>query len=445
MTLNAWQRFLMADHRRVFAIALPMMISNIAAPMLGLIDTAIIGHLPEAIYLSAVAVGAMAINFVYLLAIFLRMSTTGVVANAYGADDLAQQQRHWNHGLLFALILGVVIIAAGPVLLFVLWGLVDLEAPVKSLTAQYIEIRIWGAPAALVNLVVLGVLLGRQQAKTAMFLVIFINFVNVLGDVVLIIGLNLHVVGAAYASLIAEWSTAILGFILVNRSLCLRLTRWPRALWSETITLARMNSDIFIRSICLQLCIAMMTGYATYYGAITVAANAVLMQFLVLIALGLDGIAYAVEALIGQAKGQKNQQRIQHWFRLSLFWSFMFALVYSLIFLAFGSSIIRLITNIPDVIHTAEIYLPWLIILPLVAHWSYFYDGVFIGLSASKGMRDTMVFSTLCVFFPVWWLSTSLENHGLWLALVCFMAGRGVSQYIWLQRHRQKVFSPLPE
>ncbi|TRW49065.1 MATE family efflux transporter [Aliidiomarina halalkaliphila] len=430
----------MADHRRVFAIALPMMISNIAAPMLGLIDTAIIGHLPEAIYLSAVAVGAMAINFVYLLAIFLRMSTTGVVAHAYGAKDLSQQQRHWNHGLLFALILGVIIIVAAPLVLFVLWSLVDLEAPVKSLTTQYIDIRIWGAPAALINLVVLGVLLGRQQAKTAMFLVIFINLVNVVGDVILIIGLNLHVVGAAYASLIAEWSTAMLGFFLVNRSLCLTLARWPRALWSETLALAGMNSDIFIRSVCLQLCIAMMTGYATYYGAITVAANAVLMQFLVLIALGLDGIAYAVEALIGQAKGQKNQQRIQHWFRLSLFWSFMFALVYSLIFFVFGSGIIRLITNIPEVINTAEIYLPWLIILPLVAHWSYFYDGVFIGLSASKGMRNTMLFSTLCVFFPVWWLSTSLENHGLWLALVCFMAGRGLSQFFWLQRHQEKLF-----
>ncbi|WP_194756136.1 MATE family efflux transporter [Aliidiomarina indica] len=440
MTLSAWRRFWMADHRRVFAIALPMMISNIAAPMLGLIDTAIIGHLPEAIYLSSVAVGAMAINFVYLMAIFLRMSTTGVVANAFGANDIAQQQRHWNHGLLFALILGIVIIAATPLLLMVLWSLVDLELPVKSLTAQYIDIRIWGAPAALINLVVLGVLLGRQQARSAMFLVIFINLVNVIGDVILIIGLNLHVVGAAYASLIAEWSTALLGFFLVNRSLGLTFARWPRALWSETMALARMNSDIFVRSLCLQLCIAMMTGYATYYGAITVAANAVLMQFLVLIALGLDGIAYAVEALIGQAKGQKNPQRIRHWFRVSLFWSFVFALIYSLIFLWFGSSIIRLITNIPEVIHTAEIYLPWLIILPMVAHWSYFYDGVFIGLSASKAMRNTMLFSTLFVFFPVWWLSLSLENHGLWLALVCFMAGRGMSQFIWLRWNSVSVF-----
>lgn len=434
MTLSAWQRFWLADHRRIFAIALPMIISNIAAPMLGLIDTAIIGHLPEAIYLSAVAVGAMAINFVYLLAIFLRMSTTGVIAQAYGEHSQTQQHRHWNHGLIFAVVLGVVIIAALPLILWILWHLVDLEGRVQELTAQYIQIRIWGAPAALINLVVLGVLLGRQQAKAAMLLVIFTNAVNVVGDVILIIGLDLHVVGAAYASLIAEWSTALLGFFLVNRSLQLRWRNWPSIRWGETFALARMNRDIFIRSLLLQFCIAMMTAYATYYGSTTVAANAVLMQFLVLISLGLDGIAYSVEALIGQAKGQRNQPRMRMWFQACMVWSLFFAILYSLLFWLAGDHVIQLITNIPEVIETANLYLPWLIVLPLVAHWSYFFDGVFIGLSASKAMRNTMAWATLGVFIPVWWLTQPLENHGLWFALVCFMGARGIAQAIWIQR-----------
>ncbi|EGN74496.1 putative efflux protein, MATE family [Idiomarina sp. A28L] len=424
------------DHQRIFAIALPMMISNIAAPMLGLIDTAIIGHLPDAIYLSAVALGAMVLSFIYLLAVFLRMSTTAVVANAFGANDISAQQKHFTHGILFAVVIGVVIIALSPLLPFVLGFLFSVEGELLGLTRDYIQIRVWAAPAALINLVVLGVLLGRQQAKAAMVLVIFTNLVNVIGDVILIIGLDLNVHGAAWASFAAEWSTAIIGLIIVSKHL--HLSVLPKIQWQALRLLAQMNGDIFVRSLALQLCMVMMTGYASYYGTTIVAANAVLMQFLVLISLGLDGIAYSVEALIGQAKGSKNKTQIQRWYRLCLLWSILFACIYSLVFWGFGAHIISLITNIPEVIANAQLYLPWLIILPLLAHWSYFFDGVFIGLGASKAMRNTMLVSALGVFLPVWaftnWF-TDMENHGLWLALSMFMAARGISQWYWLRRH----------
>lgn len=429
------------DHQRIFAIALPMMISNIAAPMLGLIDTAIIGHLPDAIYLSAVALGAMVLSFIYLLAVFLRMSTTAVVANAFGANDLNAQQKHFLHGIVFAVAIGVFIILLSPLLPFILGALFSVEGELLSLTRDYIQIRVWAAPAALINLVVLGVLLGRQQAKAAMFLVIFTNLVNVIGDVILIIGLDMHVHGAAWASFAAEWSTAIIGLLIVSKHL--HINKIPRLKWNGLALLARMNSDIFIRSLALQLCMVMMTGYASYYGTTIVAANAVLMQFLVLISLGLDGIAYSVEALIGQAKGQRNAEHIRRWYRLCLLWSLLFAVIYSAVFWGFGAHIISLITNIPEVIANARLYLPWLIILPLLAHWSYFFDGVFIGLGASKAMRNTMLIAALGVFLPVWaftnWF-TELENHGLWLALSAFMAARGLSQWLWVQRNRVYLF-----
>src|SRR5690554_47063 len=186
-----------------------MIISNIAAPMLGLVDTAIIGHLPDAIYLSAVAIGAMTINFVYFLAVFLRMSTTGLAAQAFGANDLSQQQRHFVHGMLFALVLGVLLIALQPLLVLLVWQLVAASSELQLLASAYIQIRLWGAPAALTILVVIGVLLGRQQARSAMLLVILTNEVNVLLDIILIIGLNMNVRGAAWASVGAEYTTAL--------------------------------------------------------------------------------------------------------------------------------------------------------------------------------------------------------------------------------------------
>lgn len=431
-----------ADHRKIFAIALPMIISNIAAPMLGLVDTAIIGHLPDAIYLSAVAVGAMAVNFIYLLAIFLRMSTTGIVAQSFGAGNIAEQQRHFIHGVAFAVVLGIALLALKPLLLLLIWQLIAASPELQSLASEYISIRLFGAPAALLTLVILGVLLGRQQARAAMLLVILTNLINVLLDVILIIGLDMNVRGAAWASVGAEWTTALTGLCIVMRSLKLSLFSLPALRIAEIRKLMNLNQHILVRSIVLQLCMAMMTGYASYYGEVTVAANAVLMQFLMLISLGLDGIAYSSEALLGQAKGQRRAQNsavsLHHWFRLTLFWSVLFAISYSLIFALAGNYIIGLITNIQPVISEAKRYLPWLIVMPLLAHWSYLLDGVYIGLSQSKAMRDSMLLAAGLGFLPAWALTQSWENHGLWFALSIFMLSRGVWQ-IWLLKRRRML------
>ena len=415
-----------------------MIVSNIAAPMLGLVDTAIIGHLPNSIYLSAVALGAMVVSFIYLLAVFLRMTTTAEMAAAFGADDRRAQRSITYHALIIALLLGGVIIALRPWLTEFAWWLIEPQANLLTLASDYIEIRLWAAPAALINLVILGVILARQRARQAMFLVIFTNAVNVIADIIFIIGLDLNVAGAAYASVLAEISTAMLGLWLIRQQL-------PRRseLRLEQAHLTRfigMNRDVFIRSLALQLCMATMTGYAVAFGTVVVAANAVLMQFLMLISLGLDGVAYAVEALVGAARGKQSRQLERHWMRLTLIWSLLFACCYSLIFWWAGDWIIAQITDLTDVRAVAQQFLPWLYLLPLLAHWSYFYDGVYIGLGWTTGMRNTMLFSALFGFVPVVLLSQMLlteknANHGLWLALVCFLSTRGLSQW-WLLRRR---------
>lgn len=418
-----------------------MVISNIAAPLLGLVDTAIIGHLPDPIYLSAVALGAMCVSFLYLMAIFLRMSSTGLVAQALGAQDVSQQRQVFINASLFAVVLGVILILTTPWIIHILFKLVEANTDLRQLTSEYVRIRLLGAPAALLMLVVLGVLLGLQKARAAMLLVIFTNAINVLGDVVFVIGLGMDVRGAALASIIAEWSTSLIGLVIIIRHLdvrwqhCFRFDRYRYA------QLARINSDIFVRSLMLHLCMAMMTAWASYQGQVVVAANAVLLQFLLLISLGLDGIAYAVEALIGQAKGQRDSKTARKWFAGGLVWSTLFAMVYALVFWIGGSTIIRLITNMEEVITVAQIYLPWIVILPLLAHWSYLFDGVFIGLSASRAMRNTMLFAGLVVFFPVWWLTQAWGNHGLWFSLCCFMLARGAAQAVVLKKHQLLSFS----
>ncbi|MGM0481931.1 MAG: MATE family efflux transporter [Pseudomonadota bacterium] len=432
-------RFPLQDHKKVFAIALPMILSNIAAPMLGLVDTAIIGHLPDAIYLSAVAIGAMVVSFIYLLAVFLRMATTGYIAQSFGAGDLSAQQQHFNHGLTLALTLGLLITALSPWIIDLSLWVVQPAAELIPLASSYIGIRLWSAPAALATLIALGVLLGRQQSGRAMWLAIITNAVNVIMDFILIVGLNLNVVGAAWASLSAEYVTAIIGVYWCARSLDWS-PRNIRVVPDKLKHYANVNGNIFVRSLVLQLCMASMTGFAARYGSNFVAVNAVLMQFLMLISLGLDGIAFSVEALAGAAKGQQNPDRVRFWCKLTLLWSSIFALGYSLIFWLFGEAIIELITDLPEIIALARDYLPWIILVPLIGHWSYWFDGVYVGLSFSRGMRDTMILAALLGFLPLWWLGLPLQNHGLWMALSGFLLMRGLFQAIWLRLHWHRLF-----
>lgn len=419
-----------------------MIISNIAAPLLGLVDTAIIGHLADSIYLSAVALGAMVVSFIYLLAIFLRMTTTGEIARAYGREQPHEQRQIALHAIAFACMLGSVIILLKPWLLELAWWLIEPSDALRGYAADYINIRLWAAPAALINLVVLGVLLGRQHSRHAMFLVIFTNAINVIGDIFLVIILQLNVVGAAWASVAAEVATALLGLYFLRHTLQLRQA-WQLQL-SYFKRFLGMNRDVFLRSLILQLCMATMTGYAARFGEIYVAVNAVLMQFLMLISLGLDGIAYAVEALAGAAVGRKRRDEVRYWLRLTLFWSCGFALLYSAVFVLAGPRIIRLLTDLPNVIETALLFLPWIYALPLLAHWSYYFDGVFIGLGYTRAMRDTMAVSAVGVFLPLWWLgqqwfTTTNANHGLWLALSGFLLARGASQSLYLLYRRQII------
>lgn len=440
MKANAlWQEMFSIDHKSILALALPMTLSNLSVPLLGLVDTAVIGHLDGAEYLGGVAVGSTIITFLFLLAGFLRMSTTGLVAQALGAGDSSR--------LVQLLINSVVIGGLLALLLLVFqWPLGELgfsliggSDAVREQAALYFYARIWSAPAALLNMVLLGWLLGVHNARAAMWLLIITNVINMLLDILLVVVFGWGVVGAALASVVADYCGLLWGGFLVwqiflrKGLVAIPARQW--IVWSQLKSLLVLNRDILIRTVCLQLSFAFVTFQGARFGDTVLAANAVLLNFLMLISMGLDGFAYACESQVGRAVGANNRQNFRKAVLGNLLWSVALAIVMSVLFALLGMQIIGLLTDLKPVREQAEIYLPYVIALPVLACGCYLLDGVFLGASRGREMRNAMLLSTLGVFFPLWWLCQGLYNHGLWLALCGFMVARAVTMgWIYLRQ-----------
>lgn len=427
----------------ILAIAVPMILSNITVPLLGLVDTAVIGHLSHSYYLAGVAVGATIITFIFWMAGFLRMSTTGTVAQAMGRGDYEHAAQTWRHSAFLGLGIAFALIVLQYPIWLVAEKLAGADLQVLHYAHRYYQIRIWGAPAVLLNYATLGCLLGMKDARAPMLLLIVTNIINIVLDLVFVMGLNLDVTGAASASLAADYVGALLGLWILIRLWHRHQIRLFKNSWHEMIHLEqlshllKLNRDIFLRTLSLQLCFSFVTFEGAKLGTIIVATNAVLMNFMMFASYALDGFAYAVEALAGESVGQRDRQqfiyRVVYTLLLAIGVSLLFSLGYGL----FGEQIVNLLTSIPAIRASSDIYLPWLIAMPMIAVWSYVFDGVYIALTKGKAMRNGMLISAFLVFFPVWFFSQSLGNHGLWLALSCFMFARGGTLMIhFLYRHR---------
>lgn len=407
-----------------------MILSNISVPLLGLVDTAVIGHLSEASFLAGVALGSMVINLLFWLAGFLRMSTTGLVAQAYGQNSPQGLMQELKGAAFLAIIIATILLLCSPFISQVMGYFLSGSEAAIGHAQTYFNIRIYSAPAALLNMVILAWMLGTQFSKGTLLIVLVTNITNIILDVLFVVVFEWQVEGAAMASVVADYIGLFAALILlkvrfIKHSLSFAaLSKVPLRGMARSL---KLNRDIFIRSLFLQLCFAFMTYYGGILGDVTLAANAVLLNFLLLVSFALDGIAYAVEAKVGQAKGRKKAQAIHLWVVIGRFWAFAFACLYSLVFIVFGSIIIGLLTDLPDVLSTAEHYLIWSILLPPIASFCFLYDGVFVGLTRAKEMRNTMIFSALVGFAGVFAVSYQWGNHGLWLAMTCFMALRGLT------------------
>jgi MATE family multidrug resistance protein len=337
-------------------------------------------------------------------------------------------------GLIMALLFATLFLLLHRPLSHFILDLSHASNEVKLHADTYFTIRAWSAPAALANYVVLGWLLGTQNAKAPMWIVILSNVTNIALDLLFVVGFDWKVEGAALASVIADYSGLVLGLFFVKRAwVSLRLPRLSVFIQSTFLQLSnglgnfvRLNRDIFLRSLCLQAAFSFMTFQGASYGDDTVAANAVLMSFLMIISYGMDGFAYAIEALVGKAIGAKDREELKESIAATFFWSFTICVVLTLVFYIYGFTLISIITDIESVAELAKIYLPWLIAMPLSAMWCFILDGIFIGATKGKEMRNGMFLAT-CTFFLVFVFMEDYGNHALWAAMISFMLMRGVS------------------
>lgn len=437
------------QHKRLFYLALPMILSNITVPLLGLVDTAVIGHLEHAYFLGGSTIGAMLITSVVWLCGFLRMSTTGLSAQSLGLGDISKNLLILLRGICLAFFIGIILILLQGPFLDVALSIAGGSEKVQFYANQYAQIRIWGVPAALANLVILGWLIGNQQSKTVLWLLIATNLINISLDLVFVYLFNWQVQGVAFASLIAEYSGMTFGLILITKcykkaliKLISNLQYFIHQLFDKQVlkNYFQLNRDILIRTLCLQVCFLFITFQGARLGDTVVAANAILMNFLLLISFGLDGIANAAEAMVGKAHGEKNNKQLKQTVHIALFWSFIFACLYALLFATLGPFLLRLITDIPNVIEFAQQYIGWMVLLPIVSCWCFLYDGVYIGLMQAKIMRNSMIISIFACFFPVWFLLQSFGNHGLWAAFSIFMLARGLTLAWHFHCYQQKRF-----
>ncbi len=429
-------------NKQLFALALPMILSNITVPLLGLVDTAVIGHLSDAYYLGGVAIGSTIITLIFWLLGFLRMSTTGLVAQAFGANDIQKQYRLLLQSASLAIVLGIVAILLQSPIMILVQQLSDASSEVQHYGLLYFQIRIWSAPFALLNLALLGWLLGRQQPKAAMWQLIAANVTNIALDILFVMGFQWGVQGAALASVIAE----IVGFMVALSMVYRVITKqggFNFAALCQSLNLNQyrqllgLNRDIFIRSLCLQFTFTFMTFKGAALGDDVVAANAVLLNLMLLISYALDGVAYYAEAEVGRAFGENNRQRMIQSVSLASGWSAIFALLFTLIFALLGGHIIAILTGLESVRQLAEQYLLWVIVMPLLAFGCYLFDGVYIGAAKGKVMRNSMMVSTFLVFIPTWALLQTTGNHGLWAALSLFMLTRSLT-LAWHYHYRLK-------
>lgn len=425
--------------RRLWALAWPLMLTNITVPLLGLVDTAVLGHLAQPDYLAAVAVGANLFSVLYWAFGFMRMGTTGLVAQARGRGDDAAVNRLLLQSLLLGLGIGLLLILLQWPLIHIGLRLMHPSASVTTLATGYADIRIWSAPAVLCQYTVVGWLIGVQYPRGPMLVMIAANGVNMLLDITFVTGLGWNSNGVALATLMAEYLATGLGLWLVWRQRPAgepidRSRLWH---WQDYVDILHVNRFLLVRTLCLLLTFAFFTAQGARQGDTIVAANAVLLTFLMLISNGLDGFANGAEALVGEAVGRRDRNLFNTVCLTATRWALLAAALFSLVFIVGGRLIIAGLTDIPAVLHTAEQYLPWVWVLPLAAVWSYLLDGIFIGAVQTRMMQNTMLASVFLIFLPAWWLTRAFGNHGLWFALTLFMLGRGVTLgmgFRWLCR-----------
>ncbi|MDH3634647.1 MAG: MATE family efflux transporter [Gammaproteobacteria bacterium] len=418
------------SHRKVWLLAGPIILSNISVPLVGAVDTAVVGHLPEPTAIGAVALGALIFSFLYWSFGFLRMGTTGFVAQAFGVGDWKSLSDTLLRVLILAAVLGLFTVAVGSPIIDLALDLIDSSADVEGLAADYARIRIWSAPAVLCVYAFTGIFIGMHNTRGAFVLQLVMNVSNMLLDVLFVFGFDWGVEGVAVASVLAEYLAMLLGFYLLRSPIGNAFKHYNRVRLLERSALLRLftaNTNIFIRTLCLLFAFSYFTAKSANQGDVILAANAILLHLQTIMAYGLDGFAHAVEAMAGSAYGARRRDVFRRAVMLTSFWGAVIAVLAGLVYFLLGAPIINLFTSIQTVADTALRYLPWMIVAPILSVWSFQLDGVFIGTGHTREMRNAMIFSLLTYLALLQFVIPLLGNHGLYLGLAFFMVIRALS------------------
>lgn len=427
-------------NKKILHLALPSIVSNITVPLLGLVDTAIVGHMGESSYIGAIAVGSMVFNVTYWLFSFLRMGTGGLTAQAFGRKDMDYASKTGIRSLLISSLIGAVIIALQlPLFSFMLWVIAP-EGYVLELVWRYCSICVWGAPASLALFALNGWFVGMQNTRIPMIISIMQNVVNILVSLLLVYVLGWKIGGVATGTLIAQWTGALVGGIFFIRK-CPSLSMNGVARIEDMKKFFTVNRDIFLRTLFLVAVNLFFVSAGAKGGTIILAVNTLLMQLFILYSYVMDGFAYAAEALCGRYYGARDKVSLKKAIGGVMIWSIGLTLAYTLVYAFGGSDFLSLLTDNKVVIHVSEAYLPWAWAIPFAGLLAFVWDGVFIGMTMTRGMLLGTSSAAVMFFITYHALSPTLENHALWLAFILFLLTRGFSQSIYFSK--KNIFKQL--
>ncbi|WP_332696830.1 MATE family efflux transporter [Halalkalibacter lacteus] len=430
------------SHKDFLMLAVPLIVSTLTTPLLGAVDTAVVGHLNNPSYIGGVAVGALIFNTLYWLLGFLRVSTTGFSAQAHGTKNENEIQITFLRPLMIAVVVGILFILFQVPIKTAAISLINPSAQVARLAELYFDIRIWGAPFALLNYVILGWLIGTSRVKLALVLQVFMNVLNIVLDVLFVLVFSYGVAGVAAASLISEICGALIGvgiFLLIYK---LRDLRKSEGIFTKApfIKMLKMNRDLFIRTACLLTVFTVFTAQGAKMGEITLAVNAILLQIQFIIAYFFDGISNATSILVGRAVGEKNKRLYKRTIKLSAFWGFVASASLAAVLFIGKEAVIPLFTSIDSVQQQTNLYLIWMLLFPIAIFWGIQLNGIFSGATEAAPIRDSLIISMFVFLVCVWLFIPIWGNHGLWLAFTLFSLSRSLSLWVYLPR-LQKVFS----
>ena len=417
-------------------LAGPLILSNLTVALQGMVDTAVVGHLETPAYIGAVAVAAVIFNFLYWGMGFLRMGTVGIIAQLKGDANHDRLRSALLHSCFLGVVIAVFILLFQTPIITLGLDLIGGSPDVKRNAEIYFYWSVWGAPAVLLNMTYVGWLLGMQNARATFYVTLLIGVLNIVLDFIFVFGLNMDVRGVALASVISQFSGCALAGVFIYGELKRHAGHWRRSVIFDVkdfTALLVLNQNIFLRTLCLISVFAFFTRQGANQGELILAANAILLNFQMLVALGLDGFANAAEALVGKAVGAKDHKQFHESVRSVMAWGGGVAFLYSLLFILAGTWLVNLMTDIAPVRETAYLYLPWMMVSPVVSVWCFLLDGIFIGATRGRELRNGMLFSTFIVYLPCWYLLGGLGNHGLWLALMVFFLARALS-LLWYYR-----------